>query len=71
MNRNIIKGLAAVGALSYGAVAHAAIDTTAITTGLNDAGTALLAILAALTSLSVSIFGVAKVYAFIRRKAGA
>lgn len=60
--------------LSLGAAAlsaNAAIDVTAVTTGMTDAGVALLAVIAALTALSVSIFGVAKVYAFIKRKAGA
>lgn len=47
------------------------IDITAVTTGITDAQTALLAVLAGLIGLSAAIFGVAKVYAFLRRKAGA
>lgn len=49
----------------------AAIDTAAVTGGISDAQTAILAVIGALTSLSVAIFGVAKVYGFIKRKAGA
>lgn len=48
-----------------------AIDTTAVTAGINDAQVAILAVIGALTGLSVAIFGVAKVYGFIKRKAGA
>jgi hypothetical protein len=48
-----------------------AIDTAAVTEGITAARTAILAVLGALTSLSVAIFGVAKVYGFIKRKAGA
>ncbi|MDK6078349.1 hypothetical protein [Massilia varians] len=49
----------------------AAIDTSAVTAGIANASVAILAILGALTSLSVAIFGVHKVYTFIRKKAGA
>lgn len=72
MNRNIIKGLALAGAISASAAASAAgIDTTAVTGGITEAQTAILAVIGALTGLSVAIFGVAKVYGFIKRKAGA
>lgn len=49
----------------------AGVDTTAVTGGISDAQTAILAVIGALTSLSVAIFGVSKVYAFVKRKAGA
>lgn len=72
MNRNSIKALAVVAAVSCSTAASAAgIDTTAVTTGITDAQTAILAVIGALTGLSVAIFGVAKVYGFIKRKAGA
>lgn len=71
MNRNIIKGLAVVGALSIGSAANAAIDVTTATAGITDASTALLAVVGALMSLSVALFGITKVYAFIKRKSGA
>lgn len=70
MKRNIIKAAAAVAALSATA-AHAAIDVTTTTAGITEAQTAVLAIIGALTGLSVAIFGVSKVYSFIKRKAGA
>jgi hypothetical protein len=66
------KGLLAVLA-SVGAVASAnaaAIDVTAVVAGIGDAGTAILAVIAALLALSVSLFGLGKVYSFIKRKAG-
>lgn len=49
----------------------AAIDVTAATTGIGEAATALASVIGALLALSVGLFGVAKVYAFIKRKAGA
>ena len=51
--------------------AHAAIDVTAVTTGISDAQTAITTVIGALLALSVAIFGLAKVYSFIKRKAGA
>ena len=41
------------------------------TTGIADAATALLAVFGALMALSVSIFGIGKVYRFVSGKAGA
>lgn len=72
MNKSIQKGLVAFVALfSVGAASAAGIDTAPILTGIADAGTALLAVIGALLSLSVSLFGISKVYSFIKRKAGA
>lgn len=51
--------------------ARAAIDTATTIAGITDAQTAVLAIIGALLALSVAIFGVVKVYAFVKRKAGA
>ena len=53
------------------AASHAAIDVADVVTGIGEAGVAILAVIAALLALSVSIFGLAKVYGFIKRKAGA
>ncbi len=52
--------------------AHAAggIDVTAATGGIADAATALGALIAALMTLSVGLFGVVKVYRFLSKKAG-
>lgn len=47
------------------------IDVSAITTGISDAGVAVLAVITALLALSTSIFGLAKVYSFVKRRAGA
>ena len=55
----------------FGLAANAAIDVTAATTGIADAGLAILAVLAALLALSVSVYGVKKVYDFMSRKSGA
>jgi hypothetical protein len=51
--------------------AHAAVDVSAVTSGIGDAQTAILSVLGGLVALSVAIFGISKVYAFIKRKAGA
>ena len=56
--------------LAFG-TANAAIDITSVTGGVTDAGTAILAVIAALLALSVSIFGIVKVYRFVSSKAGA
>lgn len=54
-----------------GSAHAAAVDTTAALAGVTDAQTALLALLGGFIGLSAAIFGVAKVYAFLKRKAGA
>lgn len=64
---SVIGGIAGLLSMS----AHAVIDVTAVSTGVADAQTALLAVIAALMGLSVALFGVSKVYSFIKRKAGA
>lgn len=47
--------------------AHAAIDVTAATTGISDAQTALLAVLAAMLTMAVAVWGVRKVVRFFGR----
>lgn len=47
------------------------IDVTAATAGVTDAQTALLSLLTAFIGLSAAIYGVVKVYGFLRKKAGA
>lgn len=71
MNKNIQKGLIAVGVLVATGAANAAIDVTAVTTGITDASTALISVIGALMALSVALFGITKVYRFISRKSGA
>lgn len=70
--KRIKNALVFAGSMVAVAAANAAgIDTTAVTGGISDAQTAILAVIGALTGLSVAIFGVAKVYGFVKRKAGA
>lgn len=51
--------------------AMAAIDVASVVAGIAEAGVAILAVIGALLAMSVTIFGLGKVYAFIKRKAGA
>jgi len=51
--------------------ADGAIDVTGAVTGISQAQTAILAVIGALLAMSIAIFGLAKVYTFIKRKAGA
>lgn len=72
MNKNVQRGLAMVGAFAVASGAQAAaIDVTAVTTGISEAGTAVTAVIMALLALSTGIFGVAKIQKFVSRKAGA
>lgn len=72
MNRNtklvLVAVTSAVLATQAGA---AAIDVTSVTSGIADAGTAILAVLGALMAMSVTIFGLGKAYRFVSKKAGA
>ena len=61
MNANIQRGLLAVGVLAVSGAANAAIDITAATTGITDASTAVLAVIAAMTTFAVAVWGVKKV----------
>lgn len=58
-------------ALAVASPAHAVVDITAALAGVTDAQTALLALLAAFIGLSAALFGVVKVYGFLKRKTGA
>ncbi len=46
--------------------AHAAIDITAATAGITDASTAVLAVIAAMITMAVAVWGVKKVLKFFR-----
>lgn len=50
---------------------HAAIDVTSVTTGIAEISTAVLAVLGAMLAVSVAVLGLGKVYAFVKRRAGA
>lgn len=72
MNKNVQKGLLACGCfLVAGAASAEGIDVTSVTAGITAAAAALLAVIGSLMALSVSLFGISKVYSFIKRKAGA
>lgn len=51
----------------FAPVAHAAIDVTAATTGISDAQTAVLAVLAAMITMAAAIYGVKKVLRLLGR----
>jgi hypothetical protein len=51
--------------------AHAQVDVTAVTGGISNAQSAILSVIGGLLALSVAIFGIVKVYAFVKNKAGA
>lgn len=51
--------------------AHATIDVTAVTTGITDAQTAITTIITNLLALSTALFGLALVYRYVKRRAGA
>lgn len=70
-NAVVLAGSMVVAAAAHAQATTPTVDTTAVIAGIGSAQTAILAVIGALTSLSVAIFGVAKVYAFIKRKAGA
>jgi len=59
--------LAGFGALVLSTGAQAAIDITAATTGITDAQTAVLAVLAAMITMAAAIFGVKKVLRLLGR----
>lgn len=71
--KRLINSMGVAGALAFvtAQANAAAIDVTAITTGITEAQTAVLAVIAALLAMSTAIFGLSKVYAFVRRRAGA
>lgn len=64
--RNGMK-LAVIGGALVPVVSHAAIDVTAATTGITDAQTAVLAVLAAMIAMGVAVWGVRKVLKFFGR----
>lgn len=53
--------------LAVPALSHAAIDVSAATSGIADAQTAVLAVLAAMITMAAAVFGVKKVLRLIGR----
>lgn len=67
MTKQVQRGLALVGALALPLSSFAAIDVTAATTGVSDAQTAVLAVLAAMITMAAAIYGVRKVLRLLGR----
>lgn len=64
MNKIVLVGS---GLLAAGVSSFAAIDVTAATTGVGDAQTAVLAVLAVMITMSAAIYGVKKVLRLLGR----
>lgn len=60
MNANIVRGLVAVGVLAVSGAASAAISTTEALAGITDAQTAVLAVIAGMTTFAIAVWGVKK-----------
>lgn len=68
----LLRAGAVVGLAAAPLLSHASgIDVTAVTSGISDAQTAITTVITGLMGLSVAIFGLAKVYSFVKRRAGA
>ncbi len=63
-------GLASAGVIATGA-AQAAIDVSDVVSGVGEISVAVLAVLGAMLAVSVAVLGLGKVYAFVKRRAGA
>jgi hypothetical protein len=69
MNKTVYRAPALVvgsGLLALSTLSSAAIDVTAATTGIADASTAVLAVIAAMITMGVAVWGVKKVLRFFR-----
>ena len=67
MNTNILRGLVAVGAVTLATASHAAIDTTAATTGIADASAAVLVVIGAMITFAAARYGLKKVLGLLGR----
>ncbi len=67
MNKNIQRGLLAVGALVAAGSANAAIDITTATAGISDAQTAVIAVLGLMITMAAAVFGLRKVLNLLGR----
>lgn len=70
MNRQKLGRLAivtgAAGASFLPVLSHAALDVTAATAGISDAQTAVLAVIAAMLTMGIAVWGVKKVLRFFK-----
>jgi hypothetical protein len=67
------KNLLALVVLAVGfasSPAFAVIDVVAATTGISDAQTAILSVIAGLMTLATTLFGIMMVYRFVSKKSG-
>lgn len=64
----LVGGSGLVAAYLVGSPAFAVIDIAAATTGISDASTAVLAVLAAMITMAAAVFGVYKVLGLINKK---
>lgn len=67
MNKFLSRGSFVAAVALLGAPAFAVIDVTAATTGISDAQTAVLAVLAVMITMSAAIYGVKKVLRLLGR----
>lgn len=64
--RKLVRVLAPLGLGLGAAASHAAIDTAAATAGITDASTAVLAVLAAMITMGIAVWGTKKLLKFFR-----
>ncbi|MES2949352.1 MAG: major capsid protein [Pseudomonadota bacterium] len=67
MNKNIQRGLLAVGALVAVGSANAAIDISSATAGIGDAQTAVVTVLGLMITMAAAVFGLRKVIGLLGR----
>lgn len=63
MNKNIVRGLVAVGVLATVGSAHAALDITAATAAVADASTAVLAVIGLIITMVAGVWALKRVKA--------
>lgn len=63
----VVPAVAGLGGVVLASASHAAIDVSAATTGVSDAQTAVLAVLAAMVTMAAAIYGVKKVLKLLGR----
>lgn len=62
MNKNIVRGLMAVGVLAAVGSAHAAIDTTSALAGVTDAQSAVVAVIGGMITFAIAVYGLKRVW---------
>ena len=67
LSARVCAPVVGAGMLALSAASHATIDVTAATTGISDAQTAVLAVLAAMITMGAAVYGVRKVLSLLGR----